>query len=167
MHFVTGGAFNGKRAWVRERYPGALWISAYEGDSLDRFRPEECRRFAVVFEGLEAWVKEILAEKGADETRSFFRGLFGRWRAWEQEDNRRTVVVIGTDILKGIVPVERELRNWRDLTGWVYQDLAGMCRRIDVIWYGISQTIKGEWENENLHADRRQREDEHYRRKSR
>ena len=43
--------------------------------------------------------------EGADETRSFSADCLAGG-AWEQEDNRRTVVVIGTDILKGIVPVE-------------------------------------------------------------
>jgi adenosylcobinamide kinase / adenosylcobinamide-phosphate guanylyltransferase len=66
---------------------------------------------------------------------------------WEQEKPQKKLVVIGTDITKGIVPVDRENRLWRDVTGWAYQDLAAQADKIDIIWYGCNQTIKqtGEW----------------------
>ncbi len=144
MHFVTGGAFNGKRARVKETYPDAVWLSAYRGDSFAKINPADFRNFTIIFEGLEAWVKELIAEKDPDDIRALFRDFFSRWQAWEKADNRRKVVVIGTDIHKGIVPVEGELRAWRDITGWVYQDLVKKCEQVDLIWYGICQTIKGE-----------------------
>jgi adenosyl cobinamide kinase/adenosyl cobinamide phosphate guanylyltransferase len=36
----------------------------------------------------------------------------------------------------------RENRLWRDVTGWAYQDLSAMADKVDVIWYGLNQTIK-------------------------
>ena len=52
------------------------------------------------------------------------------------------IIVIGTDITKGIVPIEKENRVWRDLTGRVFQDTASICERVDLIWYGISKRLK-------------------------
>lgn len=60
------------------------------------------------------------------------------------EKPSRKLVIIGTDISKGIVPLEKENRLWRDFTGWVYQDLVAKAERVDVIWYGINQIMKGQ-----------------------
>lgn len=144
MHFVTGGAFNGKRDWVREKYPDAVWLSAYRGDLLMGDMTENSANDIVVFEGLEVWVREILTEKSLEESRIYFRNVWEGLHSWEKGKYNRRIVIIGTDITKGIVPIDREQRIWRDLTGWVYQDLAKKCESMHVIWYGISQTIKGE-----------------------
>lgn len=136
MHFVTGGAFNGKRKWVKAQYSEAEWISAYHGEELLE-EPDAIDSPLVVLEGLETWVKEHSL------TREKWRIIIERWLRWEQEEDSRQLIIIGTDISKGIVPIEKEHRNWRDLTGWVYQDVVASCERVDVIWYGINQKMKG------------------------
>ncbi|WP_019156429.1 bifunctional adenosylcobinamide kinase/adenosylcobinamide-phosphate guanylyltransferase [Robertmurraya massiliosenegalensis] len=136
MHFVTGGAFNGKSKWVRTKFPEAKWISAYSGES-ESF-PEEAEAPVVVLEGMEQWVK------ASANSREEWTKVLEKWLEWEQVDSSRYVIFIGTDISKGIVPIEKEHRDWRDRTGWVYQDLVALCKQVDVIWYGINQTIKEE-----------------------
>ena len=69
--------------------------------------------------------------------RPFTIGICGN-----KKNYQRKLVVIGSDITKGIVPVEKENRLWRDVTGWAYQDLAAQADKIDIIWYGCNQTIK-------------------------
>ncbi|TKC14843.1 bifunctional adenosylcobinamide kinase/adenosylcobinamide-phosphate guanylyltransferase [Robertmurraya kyonggiensis] len=133
MHFVTGGAYNGKRQWVRDRYPEAKWISAYNGSPI----LAELDAPVVVLEGLEKWVREN------SYTREEWKRQIEKWLNWENESSFQRVVLIGTDISKGIVPMEKEHRGWRDLTGWVYQDVAAVSKRVDLIWYGVNQTIKG------------------------
>ncbi|WP_449619627.1 bifunctional adenosylcobinamide kinase/adenosylcobinamide-phosphate guanylyltransferase [Robertmurraya sp. Marseille-Q9965] len=133
MHFVTGGAYNGKRQWVRERYPEAKWISAYNGSSI----LPELDGPIVILEGLEQWVKV------SSYTREEWKRQLEKWLAWEGGDPSRQVVLIGTDISKGIVPMEKENRQWRDLTGWLYQDVVAISKQVDLIWYGFNQTIKG------------------------
>lgn len=133
MHFVTGGAYNGKRRWVRDRYPEAKWVSAYNGSPI----LVELDDSVVVLEGLEQWVK------GSSYTREEWKRQLEKWLTWENETPSRQVVLIGSDISKGIVPMEKEDRDWRDMTGWVYQDVTAVSRQVDLIWYGINQTIKG------------------------
>lgn len=133
MHFVTGGAYNGKRQWVRDRYPEAKWISAYKRSPI----LTELDGSVVVLEGLEQWVRENSC------TREEWKRQLDKWLAWEGGDLSRHVVLIGTDISKGIVPMEKEYREWRDLTGWLYQDVVAVSKQVDLIWYGINQTIKG------------------------
>ncbi|MDZ5474215.1 bifunctional adenosylcobinamide kinase/adenosylcobinamide-phosphate guanylyltransferase [Bacillus sp. 31A1R] len=134
MHFVTGGAFNGKRAWVKNLLNNEChWISSYQGEE---FPNPTTFKGKVVLEGMEQWTKKY--------SREHWRENLKQWLVWEKESADRQVIVIGTDIMKGIVPMEKEHRNWRDLTGWVYQDIVSLSSRVDIIWYGINQTIKEE-----------------------
>lgn len=54
----------------------------------------------------------------------------------------RKLYLIGTDVGKGIVPIDEHLRTYRDVVGWCYQDVAKLAERVDIIWYGINTTIK-------------------------
>ncbi|KKE80082.1 bifunctional adenosylcobinamide kinase/adenosylcobinamide-phosphate guanylyltransferase [Oceanobacillus caeni] len=141
MHFVTGGAFNGKKAWVKDNYACAKWISFYDGDKLPKTL-ENSSSQRIVFEGVERWTKESLEKMTIDEARAHLRNCLDQWLEWENAKANRSMIIIGADIMKGIVPMQKEERDWRDLTGWFYQDLARRSKRVDVIWYGINQTIK-------------------------
>ncbi|MED3552453.1 bifunctional adenosylcobinamide kinase/adenosylcobinamide-phosphate guanylyltransferase [Cytobacillus praedii] len=143
MHFITGGAFNGKSKWVKEHYrlnaAPHLWLSAYHGHSI----PENTENWLdfVVLEGIEKWVQEWSGQLAIHEVREKWRMLLRSWTQWERAENRE-LILIGSDLSKGIVPMLAEERKWRDVTGWVYQDIAEMAEKVDIIWYGISQKIK-------------------------
>jgi adenosylcobinamide kinase / adenosylcobinamide-phosphate guanylyltransferase len=144
LHFVTGGAFNGKRAWVKKIYDAddkAVWISAYEDCQLPTDLTKMNQR-VLIFEGIEMWLKGLLEQYDINKVREIWNVCLDHWLAWEKAGNSRHVVVIGTDITKGIVPVESENRRWRDAAGWAYQDTAAKATRVDVIWYGINYTMK-------------------------
>nr|WP_251041163.1 bifunctional adenosylcobinamide kinase/adenosylcobinamide-phosphate guanylyltransferase [Bacillus sp. ISL-45] len=142
VHFVTGGAFNGKSNWVRKHYQlddlDHSWNSAYKGDEI----PKLNRQQIIVLEGLEVWIRQMAQNVQADESRQNLKELIRKWLKWESEDQQRKLVLIGSDISKGIVPMAAEDRVWRDITGWVYQDIVSAADRVDVIWYGISQKLK-------------------------
>ncbi|MDQ6597401.1 hypothetical protein E2K98_06875 [Bacillus salipaludis] len=145
MHFVTGGAFNGKREWVRKTYPIQSieqWKSAYQNDPFP-FELEEHPEELLVLEGIETWVKALMKEYEPGKLREIWKACLNHWTSWEKAEKNRKLVVIGTDITKGIVPMEKENRLWRDLAGWANQDIAAVADKVDVIWYGLNQTIKG------------------------
>ncbi|KMM36726.1 bifunctional adenosylcobinamide kinase/adenosylcobinamide-phosphate guanylyltransferase [Guptibacillus hwajinpoensis] len=144
MHFVTGGANNGKAKWVKSFY-GLTEIHYWKSPSDKPKIPIDVSRFygnVVVLERMEEWIKGLTEDASLEECRAIWRSLLGIWQSWESENKERTVVIIGTDITKGIVPLEREERDWRDLTGWAYQDLTEAADRVDVIWYGLNQQLK-------------------------
>ncbi|MEW5321886.1 bifunctional adenosylcobinamide kinase/adenosylcobinamide-phosphate guanylyltransferase [Geobacillus thermoleovorans] len=138
MHFVIGGAFQGKRKWVRERYGindgvHIIWHNGY----VEPYGPPGGVETAktVVLDGLEA---SIRPRPDADEWESYFRA----WQRWEAAKPDRTVVWIGTDVTQGVVPVDPEERRWRDAVGMCYQRLASMCCRVDRIWCGLAERLK-------------------------
>lgn len=144
MHFVTGGAFNGKSAWVKEYYhieKESGWFSGWHGNRL----PQDLQPVSesvVVLEGIEYWIRELLKSHSAESVRALWREALHNWHQWEREKEERVVCLIGSDITKGIVPAAAEEREWRDTTGRIYQDTAALCERVDFIWYGISKRLK-------------------------
>lgn len=145
MHFVTGGAFNGKSSWVKaynkisEEDRG--WFSAYHEDAL----PESLDLLhdrIIVLEGIEQWVKGLLTELNASEVQQKWQLLLGQWLVWEGSLQGRRIILIGSDITKGIVPNEAGDRMWRDVTGRVFQETVSVCERVDLIWYGINKRLK-------------------------
>ncbi|MGD7010007.1 bifunctional adenosylcobinamide kinase/adenosylcobinamide-phosphate guanylyltransferase [Metabacillus sp. 84] len=139
MHFVTGGACNGKAKWVKDqlwRSEDSLWISAFKGDDLDQaFAP------LTVVEGVETYIRNETLQSGLQAAENW-KGLVLKWKAWETSQADRKLVLIGSDISKGIVPIREEDRLWRDSTGWVYQHIIQHADQADLIWYGIPSTLK-------------------------
>lgn len=148
MHFVTGGAFNGKSKWVSEYYQlnhtPYEWISAYQQKDV----PETIKKIKggghslIVLEGIEIWVKEWVERLEAHEIRKKWQDLLQQWLEWEQHHPSCKIVIIGIDVSKGIVPIDAKQRKWRDVTGWIYQDTVSSSQRVDLIWYGINQQIR-------------------------
>ena len=54
----------------------------------------------------------------------------------------REVILILTDIGRGIVPMEAQQRQLRDTCGRLYQRLLAEADEVTRIWYGIPQIIK-------------------------
>lgn len=146
MHIITGGAYNGKSAWVRDFYQlnngkHFRWISAYKEEGC----PDDLsvvNESLIVLEGVEQWILRWIEDHPSADHREMGRRLIQDWVNWELEDNDRMLVIIGTDISKGIVPMERNIRMWRDTTGWFYQDLVEKSNRFDLVWYGIQKQLK-------------------------
>lgn len=141
MHFVTGGAFNGKSNWVRKTYPindqNSTWVSGYAGEQIpDSLLP--ATEYWIV-SGIEQYVKDWLI---ACDEKAVREKWLGKLTEWSCLDGDQTMILIGSDISKGIVPANHEERLWRDVTGRIFQDTAKICDRVDVIWYGINIQIK-------------------------
>lgn len=146
MHFVTGGAYNGKRSWVTSHYAldvvEHVWLSVYLGDDFLK-RSDQSSPSIFVLEGMEQWIyTHLMVEQSTDSLRMNLQSELNKWLEWEKQSKYRQLVMIGTDITKGIVPIEKQDRYWRDMTGWIYQYVAKQAMRVDVIWYGIEDRIK-------------------------
>ena len=143
MHIIIGGAFNGKRKWVNEYYKNKDEIHWFSG-TIEELQEALANKETgiVAIEQIERWTKQWLVEHSLDEAREVGREWIQAFSQWEQENPVRRLVLVGTDFSKGIVPIEKEDRDWRDLTGWFYQDLVKEATRVDEIWYGLGQQLK-------------------------
>jgi adenosylcobinamide kinase / adenosylcobinamide-phosphate guanylyltransferase len=143
VHFVTGGAFHGKAKWVTGTYNLSRedngWFVLKDGiPASDDFN----RGNIVVLEGIEQMVRSTVLEKGESAARETLSQVLESWLIWDASKDHQ-LILIGTDIGKGIVPMEQENRMWRDFNGWFFQDIAKKALRVDLIWYGIPQLLKG------------------------
>src|SRR5690625_2198220 len=126
MHFVTGGAYNGKANWVKQHYgiesennETNVWISAYENVPLSESLLKYNKK-VIVLEGIEQWILQLIEYNDETTYLRKIETLFNSWKNWSEESAHK-LIIIGTDIPKGIVPIEQKQRMWRDLTGFLYQ----------------------------------------------
>lgn len=133
MHVIFGGAFNGKRAYVEQRVQGrnVQWLDVTAETYVLLPNVEVIVAFGV--ENLKEQKSMELLEK------------IGQWN--EQVE----VFIIATEIGRGVVPMDASMRKLRDDVGRFYQQLFTRAESVTRIWYGISQTIKGDEHIENLH----------------
>lgn len=145
MHFVTGGAFNGKTAWVKTYYDlseqNCRLISGYREDPFPRSLPGD--KPFLVLNGIEQYVYRWLHDTDEKSVRKKWQNILEECSELEKKQQLK-VIIIGTDITKGIVPTDKKEREWRDAAGRVFQDTATVCRRVDIVWYGQNKTLKNE-----------------------
>lgn len=143
MHIVFGGAFNGKRHYLKDQLKHQK-IDWNEGRLPDAITAEA----VVVVAGLEHWVKRQL-EHGLTEDQ-----LIEQVKKAAGCERTQQFWIL-TDLNRGIVPTERIEREMRDVIGRLYQFLFSEAEEITRIWYGIPEKIKGADMDEDLHENRR------------
>ena len=147
MHVVTGGAYNGKKVWVKETYSSqltdkSLWFNCYEETWPIHFSFDRSH-FMIVIEGIEEALRHFLKREETGSAKEFFHLYVEPLLAWEKADDKRQCVLIGTDITKGLVPMDKEERKWRDETGRLLQLCVSEATDVTIVWFGLAQTIKG------------------------
>lgn len=125
MRVFIGGAHNGKRDYVRNLLKDEERTIQWFDGVLPNFENEE-----VVVAGLEKW----LAQCGLNEEEAIQRVM--------NAVTNRKVILILTDIGRGIVPIDAEQRDLRDVCGRLYQKLIGEAEEVTQIWYGIAHQLK-------------------------
>lgn len=130
MQIVFGGAFNGKRQYVKGLVENRE-VSWYERELPPTASP------LTVVGGIEHWVKGQL-QKGVDENAIV---QLVEQTVLRQAPNRQIWIL--TDINRGIVPADPLERELRDVIGRLYQHLFQKAESVTRIWYGIPQTVKG------------------------
>ena len=110
MIFVTGGAFQGKGDFVRDKWP--------EAEVLD---------------DLHLLVKEKLA--AGEDPAEYIRGMI---------EDKPEIILISDMIGSGIIPMDPEENNWREVHGRICCDIAARADEVYLVTCGIGQRIKGE-----------------------
>src|SRR5690625_3789051 len=138
MHLVIGGAYNGKANWVKEQYGFKdnqliTWISFYNGDFL-KTNLSTYKTNYIVLQGLEKLVLYYMHHYELKDVEDCLTHLIHHtFLPFVKDGREHRLILIGTDITKGIVPVESTMRNWRDITGRFYQELVTYSNQVDLV----------------------------------
>ncbi|MCH6264451.1 bifunctional adenosylcobinamide kinase/adenosylcobinamide-phosphate guanylyltransferase [Neobacillus citreus] len=142
MQLVIGGAFSGKRKIVKSNNGPCSWVSAYVGDSVGDWEAKWENGSTLVMEGWEKWIaSELQNGENNDEIRRGFRTIL-KTLLKEEENRKNKIVLIMLEVGKGIVPLQKDERRLRDLTGWIAQDAASVSDEVIFVWNGLAKRVK-------------------------
>lgn len=136
MRIVIGGAYNGKRKYIREFFEqkGYRKIHYFEGEiPAEKFHKEDI----VSIGDFESIILRFSYLNEEEIALKIFTEL-------ENLDSQCNLVCICTDIGRGIVPIKKQDRKLRDTCGRLYQRLFNESESVIRVWYGIPQVLKGE-----------------------
>ncbi|MEQ6887486.1 bifunctional adenosylcobinamide kinase/adenosylcobinamide-phosphate guanylyltransferase [Halomonas sp. CS7] len=135
MQLFIGGTCAGKRDLIASRFPEATWLKMGEGADLsgwrDRLAPGQC----LVISGWLDWLAGALADDADESDDDRLRARLDAELAAMVEAERRgqgEIVLILSEVGRGIVPIDPADRRLRDLAGWLAQDAAA---RAEAVWY--------------------------------
>ena len=137
MQVVIGGAYNGKRKFVKDKLSTHLLgkLHFYEGEMPEKglFLKEDILIIGN-FENM------ILQKVYLDEV-AIAEEIFNKLIELNKEAR---VICICTDIGRGVVPLLKEERKLRDACGRLYQKLLSESEDVIRVWYGIPEVLKGQ-----------------------
>lgn len=124
MNLIIGGAYQGKREFAKNTFSlEESDIFTCQGTEIDFSRP--------CIDCLEAFTLACV-QAGLDPI-AYFEAHRAQW-----QDS----TLICQDIFCGVVPLEAELRQWRNETGRLCQYLSGKAARVSRIFCGLEQRLK-------------------------
>ncbi|WP_028782112.1 bifunctional adenosylcobinamide kinase/adenosylcobinamide-phosphate guanylyltransferase [Thalassobacillus devorans] len=143
MQLVVGGAYSGKRKFVNREFPDCQWLSAYENQSLDQWKLKfKTAGLPVVIEGWEVWIREEREKAGELESvRNHFESILSDMHQFEKQ-TCQPIILIMLEMGRGVVPMAKGDRAWRDLSGWILQAAADKAESVHYCWHGLSRKLK-------------------------
>lgn len=132
MRIFIGGAYNGKHEYVRR------WLKEQELVDVEWYVgqfPTKPTSQTVVVSGLEEAIKPLLEKDEVSLAIEMAEQL-------QLLEKQHQVIIIATEIGRGIVPIDPQDRKLRDTLGRLYQQLFATSEHITRIWYGLAEEIK-------------------------
>lgn len=125
MHLIIGGAFQGKLDYAKQEYRLA------DSDVCDcSAQMPDFSKQCICHLEMAAW--NWLRE--GKEPKLEMAACRERWQ---------DCVLICNDISAGVVPMEAEVRAWREAVGRMLNDLAPQAETVTRVFCGLPQRLKG------------------------
>ena len=125
MVLIIGGAYQGKLEYAREKY------ALSEDDIAFCSEKQELSFGACCIYGLQEYTLWCV-RNGADAVDTF--------KAHREE--WKDSILICEDIFCGVVPLGKELREWREMTGRLCAYLSSKATSVTRIFCGLEQKLK-------------------------
>ena len=123
MILIFGGAYQGKLDYAREKF-NIKKVCDCSGGRTPEFDAD------AVY-GTEGFVLECAA--AGREAAEFFRENREKWQ---------NKVIIITDVSQGIVPIDKELRTFREMNGRLMLYLSGEAHEVHRVFCGLGKRVK-------------------------
>lgn len=155
MKLITGGAYSGKRNYVRSLSADSQfgWLSGYETDhDLEQWRTRWLTCDKLVLEGWECWIEKKL-EKGVagHELEQWLRKIVDDIMKEERKyadnakrnnaTNHKEAYLIMLEMGRGIVPANPNSRILRDICGRLSQEVARQADEVIYMWHGLPHVL--------------------------
>ena len=124
MHLYIGGAYQGKLDCAKVRF-------GFRDEDIFTCTTEDEIRFRPCVRRLEEYVLRCL-RLGADPVKALL----------EREAEWKDVVFIIRDISSGVVPIDTELRLWREAAGRVCGMLSARAETVTRVFCGLEERLK-------------------------
>lgn len=136
MQAIIGGAYNGKRQYVRECLKDVHdeHVFFFEGEIPEA---EFTKDDYVVIGNFEKILEPLFNLEEVEMVEVVMEKI-------EKLDETTNLICICTDIGRGIVPLSTEDRKLRDGCGRLYQKVLSKSETVVRVWYGIPDVLKGD-----------------------
>ncbi|MDQ7733084.1 bifunctional adenosylcobinamide kinase/adenosylcobinamide-phosphate guanylyltransferase [Halomonas sp. SpR1] len=141
MQLFIGGACAGKREAVAARFPDALWHRLAPGQRLAECQQTLIADTPLVITGVLAWLEAALANAENGSPRQQWQGDLVKLCQHAEQLNA-ALIVIATEVGRGIVPMQSGQRRLRDLNGWFNQDASVQAKQVWYVRHGLLMAVK-------------------------
>ncbi|WP_235039629.1 bifunctional adenosylcobinamide kinase/adenosylcobinamide-phosphate guanylyltransferase [Vreelandella profundi] len=141
MQLFIGGACAGKRDAVAARFPGATSWRLKAHKPLSDCQSALCAHSPLVINGVLDWLSADLETTDSDTLRQRWQGDIQQL-CLRAETLSAAIIIIATDVGRGIVPMQPEQRRLRDVNGWFTQDMTAHAERVWYVRHGLVMAIK-------------------------
>jgi adenosylcobinamide kinase/adenosylcobinamide-phosphate guanylyltransferase len=142
LQLVVGGAYSGKRNIIRKQYDDLTWHSAYDKRPIMNWKSSFHSSSAIVLEGWEEWIKhELETYADLEKVKTIFFNIIDEFSELEKKYDKK-IILIMLEMGRGIVPLNEEDRNLRDISGWILQYATKKAETVQYCWHGLYKTIK-------------------------
>lgn len=125
MILIIGGAYQGKRTLAKKKY------GLSDGDIFTCTEETGAAFGARCIDRIEEFT--LWCVKNGEDATEIFKAHRPEW-----EDN----VLICQDIFCGVVPIDAEMRAWREMTGRLCAYLSGEAKSVSRVFCGLEQKLK-------------------------
>ncbi|GEN28913.1 hypothetical protein HVA01_25590 [Halovibrio variabilis] len=142
MQLFIGGACAGKRDAVTARFPGAIWYRLASVQRLEASQQALVADTPLLITGVFEWLESALESAENTALRQQWQGDMTQL-CLRAEELQAPLIIIASEVGRGIVPMQPEQRRLRDLNGWFVQDATAQADQVWYVRHGLVQALKG------------------------
>lgn len=137
MYVILGGAYNGKRNYVEKMLQQKEKTPVHYCEGFIPTIATIKKNDVVVISKFDIIVGSMREQREEVAAQMIVSQLF-------ELSGHAQVFCLCTDQSRGVVPLEKEVRQMRDTCGRIYQKLCQEATTVIRVWYGLPQVLKGE-----------------------